>query len=220
MNCDAVLIQQVIPGEGMERFLALTRERHGEYCRRNRILYQPTVERLRPDWGWYGWEKVLLIRDMLDEGYQNVIYLDVDTYIYDIWRDLREGCPADGVGAVVLDNPEIGGERHYNVGALYFGNSKRVREFVERWLSYAPAPNEQKYFNELAGDCVVELGNEWNYTYNRHFSYGDTVVNGYHGLERVKAYELMQVSLLSRAIQEIPEKMSRMFVEGEIDGSY
>jgi hypothetical protein len=175
----SVIIQQVYPDQGMERFLDLTRDRHAEYARMHDFDYRPFVSYVRQDWDLANgcWAKLPLIKTALRGGAEQVIWIDADAVIADPDVDLRDGCPEDGIGAVQFAVKRV----HWNAGVLYFGNGPKVRDFVDRWLTKANTPNEQIVLNSIGKDFVTTLPCRWNYTYQRHFEKVEPIIYAFHG---------------------------------------
>jgi hypothetical protein len=180
---NAIIIQQCYPGGGYEDMLAFGMEKHLPYARQHRFdywaVYSDVIE-LPIDFG--GWSKVHLIREALEQGYERVIWVDLDAFVFDPAADLRDGCPAVGIGATHHVLPED----HFNVGMLYVRNSELTRAFVDAWLAEQPGPahwREQAVFNQLMKKypgVVHEIDRKWNSTWNNNDA-PDPVVLAYHG---------------------------------------
>lgn len=190
---DAILIQMAYRNQGLEPCLRMVNERHTRYCNQHKMTYQSCV--IEPEIPHVGcWEKIELIAEALGvrNNYQYVIWMDVDAWIVDMERDLREACPPDGIGAVVLDRPFI----HWNAGVLYFGNGRHVRHFVDNWV---PAPkrypqHEQFALNEYGRELITTLPSEWNMTWKWCRDEVEPVVYALHGCNPVEQrVEMMQM---------------------------
>lgn len=184
---NAILIQQVYPMEtgSLKPLLDLTFQRNRDYCIRWQMEYQCLESLASPNYADLtagSWAKIELVKLALDKGYQYVIWMDADALIKDLDTDLREGC-VDGIGACWHRIPQL---HHWNVGVLYYTNTKLVREFVDAWLAQYPGPrdgwNEQGVFNKLAmqSKVVQTISDKWNATLN-YSMVPDAVVLGYHG---------------------------------------
>lgn len=198
---DAVLIQQIYPGRGMERLLDLTEGLHRKYCEQHEFDYQVERQNVVAEWSWEGgaWTKVELLHRALLRGYSFVVWLDADAMIVDPEIDLREACRGAGsVGAVKFYAPFTWGD-HYNTGALYLENSSTTRKFVDDWLAGYPGPEKQReqgVFNALSEGRVTELPSAWNYTLDRHFGITYPVVRGYHSIRSIEGkYQAMKEDL-------------------------
>jgi len=182
---DAVVIQQVHPGKGMEPLLMLVHSRHVSYCTVHEMdywcFYSDVTSTWPPENG--GWAKLLLIRKALQAGYTFVIWLDADTLIKDLTTDLREGCPLEDVGAVEFIRNTWG--IHRNVGALYLRNTTRNNYTIDMWLSCypgTPPQHEQAVCNESGS---VTIPPKWNYVASRCTPVTDPVVLGFHDLRNI-----------------------------------
>lgn len=193
---NAVLIQQVYPGEGFEPMIELTRERNATYCKKWSMDYRVIIDAVNPEWQMEqgGWAKLLLIRDALNQGYEYVVWLDADAMIYDLETDLREACTG-GIGACWHRIPQL---NHWNVGVMYIKNSAYVQAFIADWLDKFPGANdgwfEQGAFNRLGmkSKVVHTLSDKWNATVNVNMV-PDAVILGFHGYGDAKQrYEAMK----------------------------
>lgn len=183
---NAILIQQVYPGEGYEPLLDLTYERNKNYCIRHRMDYMAIASASSTQYANAvagSWCKIELIQRALEKGYQYIIWLDADALIKDLDTDLRDAC-IDGIGACWMRIPQL---NHWNVGVLFVKNVPGVAEFVADWLSYYPDGlkdgwNEQGVFNKLAmqSTLVQTISDRWNATLN-YSMVPDAVILGYHG---------------------------------------
>jgi len=182
----AVILQQIYTDGIYADAIALTLSRNLKYAKMHAMDYQFHFGNIVSDWepGMGGWAKIALIQFALAQGYTFVIWLDADTMIKDMNTDLRDGCPADGIGAVLHAGPP----EHYNVGALYLKNTERVREFVNIWALWYPGPRgwrEQAMFNllnEVPKISVVQpIDAKWNSTKAAQRHVENAVVEGFHG---------------------------------------
>ena len=194
MTNNAILIQQIYPDTEGVALLELTKQRNRDYCIRWKMDFQclasaSSVKYADPVPG--SWSKVELIKFALAKGYQYVIWLDADTVIADLETDLRDGC-VNGIGACWQRIPQL---NHWNVGALYMGNTPEIQNFIDEWLAGYPGLgdgwNEQGVFNKLARESrvVQTISDRWNATLN-YTMVPDAVVLGYHGYG--KTYERLQ----------------------------
>jgi hypothetical protein len=171
---DTLLIQQVSENYAGASMMALTYARNVDYCLKHKIDYQTIlsdIDNYKAERQEAGWGKVALIRRAMEvKRYRNIVYLDVDTIIADLDKDLRDGCIPGKVGAVWHDLNQ-GGHilGHYNVGVLTVSNTPETRKFFDDWLAGFPGSTEfpwleQGVFNILgnAADIIYRLGAEWN----------------------------------------------------------
>ena len=163
--------------------------RNLEYCRRHEIeymaVYGNAVEEWPPIYG--AWAKVALILNALEAGYKHVIWLDLDTLIVDLDADLRDGCPAEGLG-MTTHQPD--GMPVLNCGALYVTNSEDTKKLFREWISWYPGPingwHEQAMINLLGqvpicAPLIVSIDDKWNSTRAANNRVEHPVVEGFHG---------------------------------------
>lgn len=128
--------------------------------------------------------------------YSHVIWLDLDTLIWDFETDLRTA--TDEIGAVRFkaDRPLATGDlltyyfggknNHLNCGAVYIKRTPFTLDFVDEWFGLANRLpgwySAQNAFNILAIQYdLPDLDIRWNYNRNRHGKCENPVVRGYHG---------------------------------------
>ncbi len=129
--------------------------------------------------------------------YSYVVWLDLDTLIWDIKTDLRTA--TDEIGAVRFhaDRPKATGDlskfhfggyrvNHLNCGAVYIKRTPFTLDFVSEWLGLSRQTPDwysaQNAFNILAIKYdLPDLDIRWNYNRNRHGKCKNPVVRGYHG---------------------------------------
>ena len=129
--------------------------------------------------------------------YNYVVWLDLDTLIWDMDVDLRTA--TDEIGAVRfhphrpmatgdLFSCHFGGVKvnHLNCGAVYIKRTSFTLDFMDEWAGLArQSPgwySAQNAFNILTmGYGLPDLDFRWNYNYNRHGVCRKPVVKGYHG---------------------------------------
>jgi hypothetical protein len=143
-----------------------------------------------------GWNKIWLIQEALQKGYEYIAYLDTDAVVWDMDCDLRDALPADKLIGAVLHDPARSEylrvnqvPAHHNVGALYFRNAPLTMQFVNEWLASYPGKErwmEQGAFNDLVQDpryapVFHECGDEWNATVNVNEVAG-LKVRAWHGV--------------------------------------
>jgi len=189
-NNNAVLIQQVYPNAGMESALALTNERHTNYCKNHLFDFRSVCSNVVQGWSLTqgGWAKVALMRVAVQYGYTFVVWLDADTVIKDLTTDLRMGCPANGVGAVRFRYNTFA--PHWNVGALYIRVSSLpdLEHFFDLWIKGYPGPEDQReqgVLNALGTEYITTIDDKWNYVPNRCDPVDAPVVLGFHSTRGV-----------------------------------
>lgn len=181
---NAILIQQVYPGLGMEPMLELTGAHHQAYCDRHGIDYQCVIDKVLdhdPNLGAFA--KIELIRRAMQAGYEYIVWLDADTLVIDPSVNPCTDIRPLHIGACWHRIPQL---HHWNVGALYIHNSESTRKFVDEWRGVYPPPrdgwNEQGVFNRLAlqSRTVITMSDKWNATIDVSMV-PDAVVLGFHG---------------------------------------
>ncbi len=186
----ALLIHQIYPPgkdpgfDLSQDYLDFCVKQNQPYCERHSFDYWHSIENLNPDGNTDlgSWTKVILIQRGLEAGYKFVVWLDVDTLI---WRDedLRNACIPEHIGVCWHRIPQLD---HWNIGAMYLGNSESVRQFVKDWLSAYPGDKdgwaEQGAFNRMArkSEVVQTISDRWNATQD-YSMVPDAVVLGFHG---------------------------------------
>ncbi|MDB5342078.1 MAG: hypothetical protein JWP89_455 [Schlesneria sp.] len=121
------------------------------------------------------WEKVRMVKDAIDKGYEHIVWIDADALwlgdrpLLDCW----ENAPQDAwLAATYHDAPGSGPGHHYdhfNLGVIFLRNrTEFVREFVKKWLD-APDENhpwrEQHAFHSVVPqhrEQFYALDHAWN----------------------------------------------------------
>ena len=202
---DAVIIQQAYQIGPFSDMLRLTYQRHAAYAWAHGMEYWPLSATLLPDKWPGGWGKIWLMRLMLDQGYEQVFYIDTDAAIVDMECDLRDALPKDKlIGAVEHWAPDWFPQfdipRHYNVGVLFLRNSPMTCALLDDWVSRFPGhPRwmEQGAFNEMIAeeqyaDMFHPMDARWNATYNVN-EVEDACIRGWHGvMPEVKRLAMMK----------------------------
>ena len=191
-----IVIQRAEPMPGFEydKMLELTRAHHAAYCYQHGYEYDCKIEKSeRHDIMNGGWEKIKLILEAMQSGYENIIWLDADTLITDVNIPLIDAIQPNKIGACWQRIPQL---NHWNVGALYIHNSPETQLFCNEWYASPNAHdgwNEQGAFNRLAlkNKTVTTISDRWNSTIYVGVV-PDTVVLGFHGLG--DRYKTMQQS--------------------------
>lgn len=204
-----ILIQHIhanTPGVGM---LELTEPRHREYCQKHGIHYKPVIgnpiPEIPPEAG--NWARIKLIKDALEEGFEQVYWLDADTMIYDLETPLSEAVQTGKIGVCWHRIPQL---HHWNIGAMYLENCEEVKDFISNWLASYPPPNdgwlEQGVFNRMArqSKTVVTISDRWNATLDVSMV-PDAVVLGFHGQGETE----QRLDIMKQTLDRIANKESQ-----------
>ncbi len=175
------------------QLLSLAEHLHNQYCERHKIDYLCIHGDAE---GWTSerqafWQKVFLLRQGLELGYEYVIWLDADTLIVDHEADLRAGCPEDGIGCTWHTADKVPGGwpdpcyDHFCAGAVYIGNGEWSRHFVQRW--WETDDQGHPWFDQHALNLYAEgiraIDSQWN-SIVPHFQSEFPVVMAWHGFGR------------------------------------
>ena len=133
----------------------------------------------------------------LIEKYEYIVWLDLDTIIWDLDTDLRDA--TDDIGAVLFqkDKPKPTKEEmdvvlfgwnnwHMNCGAVYIKRNPFTVQFLKDWYELAKEKGgwygAQNAYNILAIERnIPDLDIKWNWCDNRHEYCEHPIVRGYHG---------------------------------------
>lgn len=166
----------------------LTYQRHAAYAISHGYDYWHHIGNPCPDRDSGAWDKVKLILQAMNEGYEYIVWVDCDAAILGD-EDLREalaGMPGD-IGACLHDANGI--PAHLNVGVLYIKNTEKAHQFVQDWWDSFPGSErwmDQGAFNELSNSekyagLVVRVNDRFNATVNVNMV-ENPVVAGWHGV--------------------------------------
>ena len=131
---NAVLLQNVWGNSEYIHLLEMVFPRHARYCRYWQMDYRFEYSDILDTMPVGGdWGKVKMIERALLDGYDYVISLDADAFIWNVVIDLRSACikPAN---VVLYDNPFL----LPAVGATYWRNGPEAKEMISDWLSKMP----------------------------------------------------------------------------------
>jgi hypothetical protein len=174
---DAVILQQGWPEAGpFADMMRLTYQRHAAYAMAHGMEYWAVNAFIQPDLWPGGWGKIWLLRQLCDQHYEHIFWVDADAAIMDMECDLRSALP-EGKLIGACEHwaewfPSLDIPRHYNVGVLYLRNDPRTREFLDEW--YAAYPGHPRWldqgsFNEMVtgkyASIFASLDARWNATY-------------------------------------------------------
>lgn len=191
---DALLIQMAYSGSGYAELIALAYPRHVGYALRHGFDYLvyvgSTLQREEPPRG--AWEKVFLVQQALERGYDFVVYLDADTLIANMAVDLREALRDKPFSIGACWHPGRGG--HLNSGVLFFRRTRDAVHFIRHWLGERGREEdkwqEQAVLNRMAHEekfkAVVGIISDVYNATRRAGTYTDeAIIIGYHSPETV-----------------------------------
>ncbi len=202
---DALLIQQGFDAES-GRYFSLYYDRHVEYCIRHRFDYWCHMGPVRHMGDRDPWTKLALVQSAFLQGYSNVIWLDMDAFIYDIKMDLRAACLRPiNMSHWTYPTP------HLQAGVIYFNNaSGKAYEIVSRcleekkyYLERFPTLRgwfEQGQLNEVSQSpgmqiSFMALGPQWNWSSHFCEPVEHVVIRSWHGTPEPDRYrEMSQLS--------------------------
>lgn len=203
----AVIIQHAydLPDSYFVKMMELTKEHHAEYCEAHGFDFWHTYEQGLYSMEDGAWTKIELIQRAMNQGYQDIIWIDADALIVDEKVDLRKAVEVGKIGACWHRIPQL---HHWNVGVLYISNTEETHKFVDEWLAtYPPADGwrEQGHFNRMAleNNVVVTLSDRWNATIDVSMV-PDAVVMGFHGQN---PWDRRYKQMLDAFTQLYPEKV-------------
>lgn len=194
------MIQHAYLQAGYECLLDFSTPYHTAYAETFKFDYYPYHTKEKYPIRNGGWDRVDLILEAFNCGYQYIVWMDADALIQNDDIDLRKACK--DIGACFdLKNPVP----HYNVGVLYLENTPEVVEFVKTWMTHYPGRlwhgmfwGEQSDFNLMATEnpsLVHTLHNKWNSYAGTPCDAKDIIVKAWHGEQDV-FYRLCQMRAL------------------------
>ncbi len=154
--------------------LSLTYERHSSYAASRNIDYAVTIG--HPALGMpTPWNKIVLVRQALAAGYDDIAWLDTDTLIVDTNADIFPTLPDRSCVAMArFDNVIRYGSPHHNSGVFFvrnglaarrmmwwvWWNRRRVRpEYTETFWEQ----NQILEYGHRHASTVVTIGHEYNF---------------------------------------------------------
>jgi hypothetical protein len=139
-----------------------------------------------------GWDKIKLIQDALNRGYEYVFWIDTDAAIIDFSVDLRDAFTDKFIGCCEHKRENLPKEydipTHLNVGVTFVKNGNGVKEFIQEWWDSFPGDKrwvEQGSFNEMAKkypEIVFKMDDRFNATVNVNMC-EKPVILGWHGIQ-------------------------------------
>jgi hypothetical protein len=179
-------IVQLAAGPEYVRMLDLTADIHARYCSAwgaEFIAYRearPKKARRPPHW-----RKVEVIRKALDDGFEQVLWLDADSVIVDAAIDLFAVCRW-GIGLCECwDSPKE--PPHLNTGVVWLNACSDVLALVEAWNAM---PSGMQWEDQGALIALMQkrrwrslltvLPNRYNWV-QEHMEAADPVIRSFHG---------------------------------------
>jgi hypothetical protein len=155
------------------------------------------------------WERVIIIKKAIQDGYKYVIWMDSDAIIKKMDVNLRSACK--GIG-MCYDN--VFPLHHYNCGVMYFEIRPSTIKFVNDW-NYVPGAfwqghywHEQSVLNSVMykyHDTFTLLPNMWNSYEGTPCKEEDIIVKAWHGYfpgnDKITAMKACLTELYDKEIQ-------------------
>jgi hypothetical protein len=198
---DAVLIQWASDAE-YAMPVGLYYDRHIEYCHQHNLDYWMLTGPLRFE-EHIAWNKLLLASQAFTLGYELVVWLDTDSYIYDTNVDVREAC-ITAFNMVRWHIPL----KHLQAGVIFMNNGNGYAKAIcDRLLA------EQKYYLEVFPDLhgwfeqgqinqisklgpnirhFTDLAPRWNWCERFCKPCTDVVIKSWHGIVEPERTALMR----------------------------
>jgi hypothetical protein len=177
---------QLACGMDFVRMLDLTADIHARYCAAWGVEFIAHREgRPRKTTRPLHWRKVDVIGEALDQGVDQVLWLDADSIIVDATVDLFSVCRW-GIGICECwDSPKE--KPHLNTGVIWFNASPEVRAFVKAWNAMPPNMlwEDQGALIELMKDrrwrnLLTRLPTRFNWI-EQHMEAAEPVIRSFHG---------------------------------------
>jgi hypothetical protein len=196
---NTVIIQSFVPYEGKpyDEALEWLKPIHGAYCQKWGYDYLASSEKVvesnnpnaRPNWN-----RIPLMIQAIESGYEYVIWIDHDCVIVDFDKDLRDAFDEPGADVMMCVHPgfpQAGLFAHFNNGVMMVRSSEKSFKFLQEvWAKRYGGPPwyEQDIMNELLRDftymdVVGVMGDRYNSTPNANQVPDDQVViAAFHGV--------------------------------------
>lgn len=199
---NTLIIQSCVPTHGpFDEALDWLKPIHGTYCRKWGFDYvansQKVIELYQEEDKAkfsHAWDKIILIDQALEAGYEYIFWIDHDCVIVDFNADLRDAfddAAKDIMMCVHPGFPQGGLPSHFNAGVMAVRNSERTKEFFQEVINnrYSGPPwFEQDVMNALFRDfkwmdIVGVMGDRYNSTPNANqVPIEQTVIAAFHGV--------------------------------------
>lgn len=145
--------------------------RHDEYCQKWDIVYQLQFGRV-VDGRNPIWDRLNMIQNALREGYDLIVYMDVDSIIVDQNVSLRAAAlEFVHIGAAVHKRPFLDKPWHYNNGVMFIRNTHKVHSYFhevrEIWHGLRnedKKPQFQMLNLDLKHQVFARIDDKWNST--------------------------------------------------------
>jgi len=192
---DAILIQQASWEQAL--LLDITAKRHADYALRHQMTFECLRGRLLDGVAYPGWDKLMVIRQALQAGFEHVFWIDADAAVVGD-EDLRDALTSGTLGMVQHPGPPV----HFNCGVMMMKNTPGLELFLEKALSFCPGVppwwEQQVMIDLIASEKWFDferLDDRWNSTFTVNES-PCPVVMGWHGAGDVfKKAALMRCAL-------------------------
>ena len=186
---DAIIIQQAYSGSPYVHMIEFNYRRHVAYALRHRFDYMAFFgTMMQTEEAFKGaWEKLYMIQQALERGYELIAYIDADAMIADLKADLRDALRKTPFSIGACKHPAHHG--HLNAGVLFFRRADRTLQFVNDWLSRRAGETsnwqEQAVLNRMANEptyagVVGIIPDIYNATRAASTYSDDAVIIGYH----------------------------------------
>lgn len=199
---NTLIIQSCVPTHGpFDEALDWLKPIHGTYCRKWDYDFVANSQRVielyeEEDKAKFShaWDKIILIVQALNAGYEYIFWIDHDCVIVDFKTDLRDAfddAARDIMMCVHPGFPQGGLPSHFNAGVMAVKNSIRTSEFFRQVINnrYSGPPwFEQDVMNALFRDfawmdIVGVMGDRFNSTPNANqVPIEQAVIAAFHGV--------------------------------------
>jgi len=196
---NVVIIQSCVPANGLpfDEALEWLKPIHGVYAEKWGYDYmassEPVINTEDPNFS-YAWNKVPLLKQALNVGYEYAIWIDHDCVIVDFDTALVDAFDEEGAEIMMCVHPgfpQQGLYSHFNAGVMMVHNSERTKRFLDLvWERryHGPVWFEQDVMNELYSDfewmdIVGVMSDKFNSTPNANqVEDKDVVIAAFHGV--------------------------------------
>ncbi|MEP6754023.1 MAG: hypothetical protein ABJA67_00865, partial [Chthonomonadales bacterium] len=196
------------------RLLDITRQRHEQYAKLHNMDYvcqYGPQQSERPAM----WDKIPVLIDLLKRRkYKYIFWMDADTLIVDMGRDMRSSAPESSwLGMVTHGNPP-----YYNNGVMHVKNCPQALVFLEAVWNHYPVASawedneavikvlEQ---NPALRSGVTIISDDWNSTVGQNQS-PQPVVVAWHGFGSAEARRNSMVQAFSITQSHISNQVAEL----------